>query len=87
MPEKLSLKHGAFIEPLAVACHDAKIGRVKEGENCLVIGGGPIGTLIAYVLRDTGANVMISEVNDTRVEMLNDLGFTAFIPISPRSTS
>ncbi|PWJ37964.1 zinc-dependent alcohol dehydrogenase [Sediminitomix flava] len=81
LPETLSLKHGAFIEPLAVACHDVKVGRVKEGENCLVIGGGPIGTLIGYVLREKGANVIISEVNENRLEMLNNLGFTTINPI------
>ncbi|MFY0628719.1 MAG: alcohol dehydrogenase catalytic domain-containing protein, partial [Reichenbachiella sp.] len=80
LPEALSLKHGAFIEPLSVACHDVKIGRVKEGENCLVIGGGPIGTLIAYVLREKKANIIISEVNETRLSMLNDLGFTTINP-------
>ena len=42
LPDGLSLRHGAFIEQLSVACHDVKIGRVKAGENCLVIGGGPI---------------------------------------------
>jgi 2-desacetyl-2-hydroxyethyl bacteriochlorophyllide A dehydrogenase len=82
LPENLSLKHGAFIEPLAVACHDVKIGRVKAGENCLVIGGGPIGTLIAYVLREKGANVLISEVNNRRIEMLNELGFAAINPMN-----
>ena len=75
LPDKLSMKHGAFIEPLSVACHDVKIGRVKIGENCLVMGGGPIGTLIAFVLKEKGANVMISEINDARLEMLSDLGF------------
>ncbi|MEQ9289677.1 MAG: alcohol dehydrogenase catalytic domain-containing protein [Cyclobacteriaceae bacterium] len=81
LPEHLSLKHGAFIEPLAVACHDVKIGRVKAGENCLVIGGGPIGTLIAYVLKEKGANVFISEVNETRLEMLAGLGFQTINPV------
>jgi len=81
LPEGLSLKHGAFVEPLAVACHDVKIGRIKKGENCLVIGGGPIGTLIGYALRDKGANVIISEVNQNRIEMLNDLGFLALNPM------
>ncbi|MDW7691410.1 alcohol dehydrogenase catalytic domain-containing protein [Flammeovirgaceae bacterium SG7u.111] len=81
LPEGMSLKHGAFIEPLSVACHDVKIGRVVEGENCLVIGGGPIGTLIAYVLKEKGANVFISEVNEARLTMLNDLGFTTINPI------
>ncbi len=81
LPEGLSLQHGAFIEPLAVACHDVKIGRVQAGENCLVMGGGPIGTLIAYVLREKGANVMVSEVNETRLAMLADLGFQVINPI------
>jgi len=82
LPETLSLQNGAFIEPLAVACHDVKIGRVKAGENCLVIGGGPIGTLIAFVLREKGANVMVSEVNQSRLEMLDGLGFTTVNPIT-----
>ncbi|GAA4820796.1 zinc-dependent alcohol dehydrogenase [Algivirga pacifica] len=81
LPEGLSLMHGAFIEPLAVACHDVKIGRVKAGEHCLVIGGGPIGTLIAYVLKEKGAEVVISEVNETRLKMLGDLGFTTINPV------
>ncbi len=86
LPENLSLKHGAFIEPLAVACHDVKIGRVKAGENCLVIGGGPIGTLIAFVLKEKGANVFISEVNETRVEMLSNMGFTVINPVKENLT-
>ncbi len=86
LPEQLSLKHGAFIEPLSVACHDVKIGRVKAGEHCLVIGGGPIGTLIAYVLKEKGAKVMISEVNAKRVDMLSGLGFTVINPTQENLT-
>ncbi len=81
LPDGLSLRHGAFIEPLSVACHDVKIGRVKAGENCLVIGGGPIGTLIAFVLRKKGANAIVSEVNEKRVEMLKGFGFEVINPI------
>jgi 2-desacetyl-2-hydroxyethyl bacteriochlorophyllide A dehydrogenase len=80
LPDGLSLRHGAFIEPLSVACHDVKIGRVKAGENCLVIGGGPIGTLIAFVLREIGANAIVSEVNEKRVDMLKKLGFEVINP-------
>jgi len=80
LPDSLSLEHGAFIEPLSVACHDVKIGRVKAGENCLVMGGGPIGTLIAFVLKEKGAHVIVSEVNETRLKMLTDLGFQTVNP-------
>ncbi|MEM6347017.1 MAG: alcohol dehydrogenase catalytic domain-containing protein [Bacteroidota bacterium] len=82
LPDNLSLEHGAFIEPLAVACHDVKVGRVQAGENCLVMGGGPIGTLIAYVLKAKSANVFISEVNETRIAMLQNLGFTVINPVT-----
>ncbi|MCK4853220.1 MAG: zinc-binding dehydrogenase [Bacteroidales bacterium] len=81
LPDSLSLEHGALIEPLSVACHDVKIGRVKEGENCVVIGGGPIGILIAYVLKDRKANVIISEINSSRLALLNELGFTTVNPL------
>jgi threonine dehydrogenase-like Zn-dependent dehydrogenase len=40
----------------------------------LVLGGGPIGTLIALVCRQRGARVIVSEVNPHRVEMLGRLG-------------
>ncbi len=80
LPDELSLENGAFIEPLAVACHDVKIGRVEKGENCLVIGGGPIGTLIAFVLKEKGANVIVSEVNETRLAMLAGFGFDVINP-------
>ncbi len=81
LPEHLSLQHGACIEPLSVACHDVKIGRVKQGENCLVIGGGPIGTLIAFVAREKGAHVWVSEVNPARQAMLAGFGFNVINPI------
>ncbi|MEM9984139.1 MAG: zinc-binding dehydrogenase [Bacteroidota bacterium] len=81
LPDDLSLQHGAFIEPLSVACHDVRIGRVQAGENCLVMGGGPIGTLIAYVLKEKGARVIISEVNANRLEMLQSLGFQTVNPM------
>ncbi|MEM9857564.1 MAG: alcohol dehydrogenase catalytic domain-containing protein [Bacteroidota bacterium] len=81
LPDSLSLQNGAFIEPLAVACHDVKIGKVVAGENCLVIGGGPIGTLIAFVLRHKGANVIISEVNEARLKMLSGFDFEVINPL------
>ncbi len=84
LPDALSLAHGALIEPLAVACHDVKIGRVKAGENVLVMGGGPIGVLIAFVLREKGAQVMVAEVNETRLKMLADWGFEVVNPVKEK---
>jgi 2-desacetyl-2-hydroxyethyl bacteriochlorophyllide A dehydrogenase len=81
LPENLSLQLGAMIEPLAVACHDVRLGEVVAGENVVVIGGGPIGLLVALVARQKGANVMISEVNKNRIEFIQSLGFQTVNPI------
>jgi 2-desacetyl-2-hydroxyethyl bacteriochlorophyllide A dehydrogenase len=80
LPENLSLQLGAMIEPLAVACHDVRLGEVVAGENAIVIGGGPIGLLVALVARQKGANVMISEVNKNRIEFIQSLGFQTVNP-------
>jgi 2-desacetyl-2-hydroxyethyl bacteriochlorophyllide A dehydrogenase len=81
LPENLSLQLGAMIEPLAVACHDVRLGEVVAGENAIVIGGGPIGLLVALVARRKGANVMISEVNENRIDFIQSLGFQTVNPI------
>jgi (R,R)-butanediol dehydrogenase/meso-butanediol dehydrogenase/diacetyl reductase len=81
LPENLSLQLGAMIEPLAVACHDVRLGEVVAGENAVVIGGGPIGLLVALVARQKGANVIISEVNKNRIDFIQSLGFQTVNPI------
>ncbi|MEM8945842.1 MAG: alcohol dehydrogenase catalytic domain-containing protein [Planctomycetota bacterium] len=80
LPSSLSLEHGAMIEPAAVACHDVRLARLQQGETCVVIGGGPIGLLIALVAKQKGANVVLSEVNEVRLELASDIGITCVNP-------
>jgi 2-desacetyl-2-hydroxyethyl bacteriochlorophyllide A dehydrogenase len=80
LPESLSLKQGALIEPIAVACHDVRLGEVAAGEYVLVLGGGPIGSLIALVARQKGARVVVSEVNPFRIELLKEFGIETVNP-------
>ena len=82
LPEELDLSHAALIEPLAVACHDVKRGKVSRGEDVLVIGGGPIGMLVALVARNSGGNVTISEINENRLAYAKKLGFSTLNPKS-----
>ena len=77
IPADLDLKHAALIEPVAVACHDVRRARLVAGEDALVIGGGPIGMLIAMVAKHLGAKVVLSEVNPYRLELAQSLGFVA----------
>lgn len=72
LPDHIDLRTGAIIEPLAVACHDVARARVKAGEDIVILGGGPIGQLIAQVAKAEGANVLISEINETRLKFAED---------------
>lgn len=80
LPADMSLRHGALIEPAAVAVHDVRLGEVKAGETCVVIGGGPIGLLIALVAKEKGARVILAEINATRLELAQSLGLEGVNP-------
>ncbi|MGN6797992.1 MAG: zinc-dependent alcohol dehydrogenase [Gaiellaceae bacterium] len=80
VPDGLDLQHAAFAEPLAVACHDVRRGEVAAGQLALVIGGGPIGVLIALVARARGARVLLVEIDEKRRALAEALGLTALEP-------
>lgn len=80
LPDTLRLDHAALIEPAAVACHDVRLSGLRADEDVVVIGGGPIGVLVAMVARDAGANVLISEVNSNRLAIATKLGFDTVNP-------
>lgn len=81
LPEGMKLDHAALIEPVAVACHDVRLSGLRAGEDVVVIGGGPIGVLVAMVAREAGVKVMISEVNPNRLSIARKLGFDVVNPV------
>ena len=80
LPDDMRLDHAALIEPAAVACHDVALAGVQKGEDVLVIGGGPIGVLVAMVARAAGGRVTVSEVNPNRLAILGKLGLETVNP-------
>ncbi|MEP3210647.1 MAG: zinc-binding dehydrogenase [Maribacter sp.] len=74
------LKLAALIEPLSVAVHDVRLSELQAGETAVVLGGGPIGLLVAMVAKETGAKVIVSEVNPKRIEKAKELGLNAVNP-------
>lgn len=80
LPSGVDLRLGALAEPLAVACHDVRRGEVAAGETAVVVGGGPIGLLIALVARARGARVLAVEPDPGRRALAQELGLDAFDP-------
>lgn len=80
LPESLRLDHAALVEPVAVSVHDVRRAGLQAGEKAVVIGGGPIGVLIATAARHTGAEVVVIELDPSRRRMIQDLGFDVLDP-------
>ena len=80
VPDGLDLRTAAFAEPLAVACHDLRRAEIAGGELALVIGGGPIGLLIALTAQARGARPLVVELDDSRRALAQSLGLTALAP-------
>lgn len=80
MPDGISLRDAALVEPIAVAHHDVQRGRLAAGEHAVVIGGGPVGLLMAIVAAERGADVLVVEPDTFRRGVIEDLGFAAISP-------
>lgn len=81
LKDNTDLKLAALIEPLSVATHDVRLSELQAGETAVVLGGGPIGLLVAMVAKEVGAQVIISEVNPVRIAKAKALGFDAVSPL------
>lgn len=80
LPASLRLDHAALVEPVAVSVHDVRRSGLVPGEKAVVIGGGPIGVLIATTAREFGGDVVVIELDPTRRQAVADLGFPVLDP-------
>jgi threonine dehydrogenase-like Zn-dependent dehydrogenase len=82
LPEGMGFVEGALVEPLSVAVHAVRRSAMVVGDRVLVVGGGPIGMLIALVVRSAGARILvITEMQEYRLALLEQLGMQAYNPL------
>ena len=75
LPDSISFKHGALVEPLAVAIHAVRRANFVGGSRVVVIGAGTIGLLTAAVAKLFGAlEVIISDLYDAKLKIAKELG-------------
>jgi alcohol dehydrogenase len=58
----------ALVETLAIGCHAVNRPALARGENCLVIGAGPIGLSTIVFARLAGARVIVLDMNAARLD-------------------
>lgn len=81
LPDTIDLKRAAMIEPVAVAAHDVRLGQVTDKDYVVVLGAGPIGALVALLSKIKGAQVLVSEINQFRVNLARELGMEVVNPL------
>jgi (R,R)-butanediol dehydrogenase / meso-butanediol dehydrogenase / diacetyl reductase len=80
VPDGLDDTGAAMAQPLAVALHAARRGRVGAGRSCVVIGAGGIGAFIVAAAAALGAGPLIAvDVADGRLATAAELGATHLV--------
>ena len=74
VPEGFDPAFLPFVEPLSCVLHGLDRVSVRHGERVLIIGSGTIGLMQLLMLRDFAGEILVDEVNPSRLEKAVSLG-------------
>lgn len=85
VPQGVSDDQASFLDPLGNAVHTA-LSYNLLGEDVLITGAGPIGMMAVAIARHAGAkNVVITDLNDYRLDIAKSMGADAAVNITRES--
>lgn len=85
IPDTISDDLAAIFDPFGNAVHTA-LSFDLIGEDVLITGAGPIGAMAAAIAKHVGArNVVITDVNDFRLDLAKKMGATRTVNVSRES--
>lgn len=80
LPDNISTKEGALVEPLAVGMHAANQGEVKLGDSVTILGAGCIGLVTLLACKAHGdTDITVVDVMQKRLDYAMKLGATRVI--------
>lgn len=75
LPDNVSTKEGALIEPLSVGFHAANQGDVQVGETVVILGAGTIGLVTMLSCKARGAGrIIVADLIDEKLNKAKELG-------------
>lgn len=83
----LSAKTLALIEPFSIGYHAVNRGKIKENDNVLVIGAGPIGIFAMLSAKLAGAKVTIADMLENRLDLAKEMGADYIINVKEQNLS
>ncbi len=79
LPDNVSSREGALVEPLSVGLHGVNRANLRSGMGVVVMGAGPIGLSAAIWAIAKGATVVVSELASGRKDLALRLGAAAVV--------
>lgn len=80
LPDNISTKEGALVEPLSVGMHAANQGQVKLGDSVVILGAGCIGLVTLLACKAYGAtDITVVDIIPKRLDYALKLGATRVI--------
>jgi len=87
IPEDISDDMAAIFDPFGNAAHTA-LSFDLVGEDVLITGAGPIGIMAVAICHHVGArNVVITDINDYRLDLAKQMGATRAVNVSQENIS
>jgi threonine dehydrogenase-like Zn-dependent dehydrogenase len=85
IPETLGLRRASLAEPAGIAWHATDraqaVGAAVAGANVIIVGGGPIGLLVAAVARyRSAATVTVTDVHELPLALAAAIGADSVVP-------
>jgi len=71
----------ALAQPMAIAVHSMRRGRLTEGETAIIIGVGGIGAFLTFACAQHGAEVVVADLDAGRLAIAEALGATQTIQV------
>ena len=80
----LSAKELALIEPFSISCHALSRAEIKDGDNLLIMGAGPIGLFAMIKAKAMGARVMIADMLESRLNLAREYGADMIVNVKEK---
>lgn len=86
LPDNVSFAEGAMVEPFAVGMQAAARARIQPGDTAVVLGAGPIGTMVAVAALAGGcARVVVADLAQPKLDIAAQ--YQGVIPVNIRERS
>ena len=85
LPDNVSFAEGAMVEPFAVGMQAATKAKIAPGDTAVVLGAGPIGTMVAIAALAGGcARVVVADLAQPKLDIAAQ--YQGVIPVNIRET-